>query len=661
MKRFSAARFSRRAIFLLPFFAFVALASTRARAADAPENVAAQIERGRVLLGLGDARAASVLQGAAQASLDVFRRASNAENAADFAPPCESIARVKWRRALLDALQAHRWLADSQIAARDNDASIETLATELQLANWQNESAPNDAANRDNVATAQARAKLFSLLPDGAPPDVSSETLQRLARFFYEVAPPQTEYFTLPLATQNVSQHVAFFDAPLAPRGENEAASTRTPPLYRAYSIAALPPSLQMDHAVFAYRWENETHWKLIARVFYASPSRTENARADAPRARFLASRFVKIAALQRALWDLENRETTNIWLLEKGADWPQQNETAREDNAQNFRAGGWIESTPSDIFLFRAAVPRSDFGWTRQLMHEYSHAVWPRFGGFAPPLEPFAAGLLGETLMALQLARPDIARAFCDEKNSVSAANFSRDAAPRDISRVAETRGVSADEAASISANASEFLAAAHVHIESNALPALRLWNARGPHFSVDQTGTESLRWTQGLAVYIERANGDETLSQVLQEAKRREYSQEKIAAPALLLSCYESVLRAQWKEKSQLVFQFFSGETDDFFSDETPSLKIGARFSYWIYQPSGATALEVSWREAMPQKVPPQLRVWLDGREMKAKNVTKNGADFVSRLVLGKRDAGWRKLEMQSANAQFLAATMR
>ncbi len=652
MKRFSAARCSRGLIFL-SLFAFATLASTRARAADAPESVAAQIERGRVLLGLGDARAVAVLQNAAQVSLDVLRRVSADENTDDFSPPREAAARVKWRRALLDALEAHRWLADSQIAASDNDAAIETLAPELQLANLQNEGAPNANANRDNTALLQARAKLFSLLPDGAPPTVSSATLQRLARFFYEVAPPQTEDFALPLPAQNVSQRVAFFDAPLAPRGVNEAASTRTPPLYRAYTNASLPPALQMDRAVFAYRAEDETHWKMIARVFYASPERTQKARDDAPRARFLASRFMKIAALQRALWKVENPQITNIWLLEKGADWPQKNETAHEDDAQNFRAGGWIESAPSDIFLFRADVPRSDFGWTRQLMHEYSHAVWPRFGGFAPPLEPFAAGLLGETLVALQLAQPKIARAFCDAKTS----DF-----PRAVKlfSAAETRDLSADETAPISKNAADFLTAARAHLEANALPSLRLWNARGPRFPANQTGAESLRWTQGLAVFIERASGDETLSRVLREASRREYSQEKSAAPALLLSCYQSVLRAQWKEKSQIAFRFSRDEFNDVLNGEMLQTKNGARFSRWIYLPPNATSLEVSWHAGTPEKVP-QLRVWLDGSEMKTKNVVKNGADFVSRLALEKRGGGWRKLEMSSGSAQVFSVMVR
>ena len=658
MKRFFAARFSRGALFLLPIFAFAASASTRAFADDRPQSVAAQIERGRVLLGLSDARAADVLQEAAQTSLDILRRVCAEENGEDFVAPHESAARVKWRRALIDAIEAQRWLADSQIAARENDAAIETLATELQLANIQNESAPSAGASRENTALAQARAKLFSLLPDGAPPAATTATLQRLARFFYAVAPPQSEDFTLPLSAKNVSQRVAFFDAPLAPRGENEAASTRSAPLYRAYENASLPPSLQMDRAVFAYQADDETHWKLMARVFYASPSRTQNARDDAPRARFLASRFVKIAALQNALWDLKNPQITNIWLLEKSADWPQENNTASQDDAKNFRAGGWIESAPSDIFLFRAAVPRSDFGWTRQLMHEYSHAVWPRFGGFAPPREPFAAGLLGETLMALQLAQPKIARAFCDAKTSNTAASHSDgDAATHDVFSATETRKISADEAAPISTNAADFLTAAHAHIEANALPSLRMWNERGPHLPANQTGAESLLWTQGLTVFIERAGGDETLSQVLRDAKRREYSQEKIAAPALLLSSYESVLRAQWKEKSRLDFQL---SPDDFFDTETSSPKIGARFPCWIYVPSGATSLEVSWREAASEKAA-QLRLWLNGREVKPKSDAKNNTDFVSRGALEKQSGGWRKLEMQAANAQFLLATIQ
>ena len=456
-KRFFAARPLPGAVFVLVAF-FVAFASTRANAADVPSSVAAQIERGRVFLGLREARAVAVLQSASQTSLDVLRLASAFEHAADFAPPRESAARLKWRRALFDALEAHRWLAEAHIAARDEEAAIETLATELQLANLEDENAPGANANHENPAATQARAKLISLLPGGAPSRATSETLQKLTRFFYEVAPPQNEDFTLPLPAENVSQRVAFFDAPLAPRRENEAASTRSAPLYRAYTSSALPPSLQMDRAVFAYQADDETHWKLMARVFYASPSRTQKARDDAPRARFLASRFMKIAALQRALWGLENPQVTNIWLLEKDADWPQQNEISNEEDAQVFRAGGWVESAPADLFLFRADVPRSDFGWTRQLMHEYSHVVWPRFGGFAPPLEPYAAGLLGETLMALQLAQPEIARVFCDDQTAgFSDTNFARDAATRDLfgDKAASRALLAGDETA-------DFLAAA-------------------------------------------------------------------------------------------------------------------------------------------------------------------------------------------------------
>ena len=630
---------------ILPIFAFAACASTRANAADAPQAVAAQIERGRVLLGLRDARAAAVLQDAAQTSLDVLRRASADERAADFAPPRESAARVQWRRALLDALDAHRWRAASQIAARDDEAAVETLALQMQLAHLESENEIGAGASRENSALAEARAQLISLLPDGAPSHATFATLQRLARFFYESAPPHLEDFSLPLPSQNVVRHIALFDAPLSPHGANDAASTRVAPLYRAYASAALPPSLQMDRAVFAYQADDETHWKLMARVFYASPQRTENARDDAPRARFLASRFMKIAALQRALWGLKNPQITNIWLLEKAADWPQQSETSNEDEAKNFRAGGWIENAPADIFLFRAAVPRSDFGWTRQLMHEYSHVVWPRFGGFAPPLEPYADGLLGETLMALQFTQLKIARAFCDDETAdLSAANFSRDTASRDLSGddAASRVSIPRDDIAA-------FLAATRTHIEVNALPALRLWNARGPHLPANQNGAESLRWAQGLTVFIERASGDETLSQVLREAKRREYSPQKSAAPPLLLSCYESVLRAQWKEKSRLDFQL---SHDDFFDAETSPAKIGARFPLWIYVPLGATSVEVSWRETAPEKAA-QLRVWLDGREAKSKNVAGKNGDVLSRVALEKQSGGWRKLEMQVANA--------
>jgi hypothetical protein len=230
-----------------------------------------------------------------------------------------------------------------------------------------------------------------------------------------------------------------------------------------------------------------------------------------------LCEQFLKAAALMRVQTGLTNPYAadgvTTIWLAETSAWWPADDEepgmaallpmrqlplntplrrgeklvpeVASSPLNRPWRAGAWLDSAPDELMLFKMTVPRGEAEWLRELIHEYSHIALPPFAGFRPPLEPFGNGSVGETLGMLWVAGNPAAFAPRDS----SAATAPADA-------VQKMRG--------------DVLR----HVERNALPALRIFLAQGPESPLGRAGTgESLRYLQGLSVYLDRVYGSASL----------------------------------------------------------------------------------------------------------------------------------------------------
>lgn len=489
----------------------------------------------------------------------------------------------------------------------------------------------------------------------------------------------------------------------------------RVPPLYSGVAANALPSSLKMDRTVAGY--ERETSgpdaglWRQKVRVFYASTYVTRDNRDDRPRAESLCAQFLKVAALMRAGANLSNRYVpdgvSTLWLCEVSALWPADDgggddaptrplrpplvpaatatsklatrEIVGTPLSRPWRAGAWLDSAPGDILLFRLTQPRDEAEWLRELIHEYSHIAVPPFAGFAPPLEPFGNGSLGETLGMLWAAsearaslNPLVTDAAADitprraplASNSLPTNTSSKNASPSNAAGMRSGELNPATSFAPVEAwedieeaplfeassrqsapriGAAGWDRAMETHVAMNALPALRVFNARGP-FSTPATSngassngasssaalkngaSDDLRYLQGIAVYLERVYGARILSAALSPlassqvpdsntafggarngASRRAGMSPLLNADSLLNSS-RVALRAPFESGQKRLPIWLPGALSPLpaldaaaLSTRAPlRLRAGQTAAAWLFVPSGASSLQVQWRAA-------------------------------------------------------------
>ncbi len=251
---------------------------------------------------------------------------------------------------------------------------------------------------------------------------------------------------------------------------------------------------------------------------------------------------------------------------------------------------------------------PRHESEWLRELMHEYSHVALPPFAGFAPPLEPFGNGAVGETLGMLWAAGL-WANGTADGTASPTGATGARTPLhpqfPRRPPRPLQwphrpQRRLPPRYCPSCTSITAR-----------NALPSLQFWNERGPSSPLRSQGTpDALRFLQGLTVGIERVYGARVLSAALALASR----QQRVAPlrAAALLTATETVLRdalgsgehlSIWLPGALETAPPLSRTAAGLAARAPLRLQVGQRTQGWLYVPPTAGALRIEWQVPAPE----------------------------------------------------------
>lgn len=386
-----------------------------------------------------------------------------------------------------------------------------------------------------------ARDTLLALgaaLRDGLPRVAPDDTLTTVAEIAHgKLWQPRRFQFTTslsvfePHASTDKTSHDFLITSgrvfPPVPNGATDVAAvlTRMPPLYRGVPPEALPSVLRLDRMVVGYemqtRGPDKGLWRQAVRVFYASTFLTRGQRDDRARAETMAAQFLKVHALFQKAMDVKNpyneNDITTLWLSEVSALWPRDDSDPRvrdslglimprvntpisihgdgpKDNIEiavspfsyPWRGGpAKKDFVPGDITLFTPGTARSESEWLREIMHEYGHVALPPIDGFAPPLEPFANGAIGETLGALWAANTP--------QNWQSEKLFS-------TKRGRDCHGETSNQL--------------NGQVQNQALPSLQAWQTHGPTSPLRRDRSSlGLQYLQGLSVYIERTYGADVL----------------------------------------------------------------------------------------------------------------------------------------------------
>ena len=508
----------------------------------AQSEFASLLARGRVMLDNDDARALQTLQKAAEIS----QNATAIEQTRAF---------LAWSRA------AQKW--------RSRDDAVEILArgvSQLML-----KDATKDATELRNA--------LAPLLIDGLPLSASQKTLQTLSQI---VARDNWKLQPLSLALPQNFAHIEYSksrardflitNGALFVNGKNADGAPqlwRTPPLYAAYSD--LPPTLKMNRVVYGFA-SDKTQFVQVVRVLYADVDAAEKLRAERVCRDFLRVWNSFDGALSRR--NLYSPVTT-IWLSRESALWPQ------PENATAWNAGAQLDSAPSEMILFRTSEARPPAEWLREIAHEYSHIALPPFAGYAPPLEPFGNGVLGETLLMLwALGSPQ--SYFAPEETEEARRNL-------------------------------------RVHVARYAIPAWKTAMSRDPRTPIRGDDEAARRALVGLTLHIERVYGARVLRNALSQLDGDDLEKQRQAALALAQRRAASVssseiLRAEAlrlslarvldkpfaaSEKASLWIGGALSQTrlspDELASRAPLILKANQRSNGWIYVPRGAKQLRI------------------------------------------------------------------
>ena len=542
-----------------------------ALAARLNDDVAARLQSGRDLLLAGDPRSEPALRAAAQGALQLLATSTGTDvlGAQPGTLPDDALTRALANQ----AAQAHLWwgVASQKFGSRDEAITALSRAKRLVSAAPDSSLAPNTLGRDINLELGK---ELTAGLPLVAPGDVLGDIAQLMHGDRWT---PRA--FDFDAAGGNANALLVtdgeLFPPPLP---GIKGISPRTPALYQTLSVEQLPSSLKLNKMVAGYAREtdgpNKGQWRQVVRVFYASQFLTENKRDDLPRARALAEGFLKVQSLFKTQMGLTNLYTsgerdagvTTLWLLEVSALWPSDDPDPRVQAqlgplmpAVNIGPNrgptqpettalmrpwtpiaGHNEGNPGEILFWKAGLERPEAEWLRELFHEYGHVAIPPLGGFAPPLEPYANGVIGETL------------------GMMWAAGMPTQFAPPTLAPTG-SRQVSTD--ASASDAALEQRAAYREHVRAYALPARALFVASGPNSTLrGATDAAGLRYLNGATTYVERVYGAPLLGRALQPLALRAQQTDSLAARRSLyrtgsfFDAVEQTLSSPWNPDKTL-----------------------------------------------------------------------------------------------------------
>lgn len=645
-------------------------------------DVRQQVARGRSQLDSNQIEAIATLRNAAQQSLSALIKLVGPQILTD-APenmPQTGVLGAATRQ----TAEAHYWWGRAADQFGRRDEAVAALARASRFAGRVRPSALDTLA-RDTLLA------LGSALRDGLPLVAADDTLKTVAEishgnlweprsFTFEYSPAQFQIGTgaAPQARREFLVTSGRVYPPVSMSAAGGNALSRVPPIYRNVEAAALPEVLRHDRMVVGYAREttgpNRGLWKQVVRAFYASSHLTAQNRDDRRRAEALCAQFLKVHAMFREGLGANNPYVrdgiTTLWLSEVSALWPRDDadprvraaigavmpgvntptnaganpldtlEVAVTPTTYPWRVGaGQSDSAPGDVIFFDMPQARPEFEWLRELMHEYGHVSLPAINGFKPPLEPYANGLMGETLGALWASASPAAWNLPPEFGTP-------------------------DEAAA-------FAQALRSHVEAQALPALRSWNNRGPASPLRREGNAAgLTYLQGATVYIERVYGADVLGAVLNPlveksagapdalARLASLNSESLlsAFPATLRNAYgREDLAANgslpiWLPGALSGVELTAGELA---SRSSLKLKPGQSVSAWLYVPPQTSALRIEWNAT----VDTANSLGFDAGSRVVATRPESGANVAANLDVRSR-SGWQKFIFTAKSAIELVA---
>lgn len=644
-------------------------------------DVRQQIARGRSQFDSNEIESIATLRNAAQQALSVLMKVTGPEiltTAPDEMPQVGFLGAATRQTA-----EAHYWWGRAADQFGRRDEAVAALARAARFAGKVRPSSLDTLA-RDSLLA------LSSALRDGLPEVAADDTLTTVAEISHgKLWQPRRftfDFSSVQLATGGSAsgsrQEFLLTSGRLYPPVSMSAAGgnalSRVPPIYRNVDAVALPEVVRHDRMVIGYARErtgpNQGLWRQVVRAFYASSHLTDQNRDDRLRAEALCAQFLKVHAMYEAALGLKNPYTrdgiTTLWLSELSALWPRDDDDPRvratmgtvmpgvntpisPGNALGenleitvtptispWRVGaGQSDSAPGDIIFFDMAQTRSEFEWLRELMHEYGHVALPAINGFKPPLEPYANGLMGETLCALwALSSP---------------ANWN---VPAELGKPDDT---------------AKFREAVQSHVEKQALNSLQVWNARGPVSPLRRdSGANGLTYLQGATVYIERVYGADILGAAMAPLVEKSAGAPDALArlTALngesLLAALPAVLRDPFSKNgapANSVLPIWlpgalSGielSTAQLALREKTKLNAGQTVTAWLYLPPQATSLRIEWNSSVD--MPNSLSFDANSRITSVK--PQSGAEYAASLDVRNR-SGWQKFTLTAKTTVELAA---
>ncbi len=271
--------------------------------------------------------------------------------------------------------------------------------------------------------------------------------------------------------------------------------------------------------------------------------------------------------------------------------------------------------------------------------MHEYGHVALPAIDGFKPPLEPYANGLMGETLGALWALE--------------SPSNWNL-----------PTGFGTPDDAA-------KFNEALQEHVEDKALASLQFWNSRGPASPLRRDGAVfGVMYLQGATVNIERVYGANVLGAALKPlvqqsasapdalARRASLTSESLMAalPAVLRNAFDkNGLAPEGKLPIWLPGAVSGVELSvaQLAGRENLKLKAGQSVSAWLYIPPQATNLRIEWNSGVDMA----NSLGFDAGSRVVAVKPASGASVAASLDVRNR-SGWQKFTFTAKTTVELAA---
>lgn len=548
------------------------------------------LDRANALLDSRNPAAVDVARTAAQNALKTLDVATGGNALDALTLPADSLS----VRLALGAIQAHAlWGRAAQGFGRRDEAITALVRAKTLLVAL--------PALPDPILVRDVNLQLNTLLRAGLPLSAPDDVLTGIAARVHGNLWKARRFDFAPLPGQG-AREMLVTQGQLFPPAARDGNLVRLPSLYSDVSADRLPPSLQLNRMVAGYeRAGSNGNWRQSVRVFYASPFLTRNKRDDSGRAAGLASQFLRVHALYQDQLGATNlyargpqdEGVTTLYLLEISALWPQDDDdpvvlanlgpkmppvnTGPRANVTRPRAtptmrpwtpiAGTSESDPGEILFWKAGASRSESEWLRELFHEYGHVALPPFGGFRAPLEPYANGLIGETLGALWAG---------------------------------QNQNFSGPDGKPIPAN--DFL----FQVNNQALPARQVFLRADPN-APHQNGTfADLRFLQGLCVVCERAYGAPLLGRAFAPLSQRAANVSGVAERRSLLTTGDlqdalaPAMHGAFAVRHTLPIYLPAAldvplDARALINRAPVRLLAGTRANGWIYVPAGAASLRI------------------------------------------------------------------